>query len=343
MLAPDPRHEGWAHKPLSRFGLAGHHEAWAEELPLVLSLGFGTEKPSIGTLFSGSGIEASLILGESSEAEPKQRLTRCDMVASVAPGLTQFEIRPLSLDCSGVASDCFGRVATLTCPTTGNTRPSLNGEHDHGTAADGREKLLTEAAKRRCRSCCRRPHLDSKHSGKAHKPSHCSDSHDLTKTRRWHLGWRSSGFDSVRLAACPLETFNPVSQASTTTASDGALDGKQKPSTATTRKTTETTSARCAQRAVHTRIGRIQDQANHGKTNRRKWTIRNISGVDCTTRCNTRRSPSNAWLWEELETSSAKFWWQHSGTQLGNDLTKSTETEPFASFLKSGQRLESDL
>ena len=83
-----------------------------------------------------------------------------------------------------------------------------------------------------------------------HKPSHCSDSHDLTWTHRWHLAWRSSSSDSIRLAACPLETFDPVSKACTTTTSDGALDGEQKPSTVTTGKTTETTLACCAQRAV---------------------------------------------------------------------------------------------
>ena len=37
-----------------------------------------------------------------------------------------------------------------------------------------------------------------------------------------------------------------------------------------------------------------------------------------------------------LETSSAKFFWVHSGAQLCNSLTKDTETEPF--FYKIGQR-----
>ena len=32
------------------------------------------------------------------------------------------------------------------------------------------------------------------------------------------------------------------------------------------------------------------------------------------------------------------FFWVHSGTQLGNSLTKDTETEPLASFLRNGQR-----
>ena len=57
------------------------------------------------------------------------------MVASVAPGLTQFEFRLRSLDCSREASDCCGRVATLTSPSTGNIRSSLNGKYDHGMAA----------------------------------------------------------------------------------------------------------------------------------------------------------------------------------------------------------------
>ena len=43
-------------------------------------------------------------------------------------------------------------------------------------------------------------------------------------------------------------------------------------------------------------------------------------------------------LKDGLETSSAKFFWVHSGAQLGNILTKDTETKPFASFLRSGQR-----
>ena len=41
---------------------------------------------------------------------------------------------------------------------------------------------------------------------------------------------------------------------------------------------------------------------------------------------------------EGLETSSGKFFWVHSGAQLGNNLTKDTDTEPFASFLRNGQR-----
>ena len=41
---------------------------------------------------------------------------------------------------------------------------------------------------------------------------------------------------------------------------------------------------------------------------------------------------------EGLETSAAKFFWVYSGAQLGNSLTKDTETEPFASFLRNGQR-----
>ena len=44
-------------------------------------------------------------------------------------------------------------------------------------------------------------------------------------------------------------------------------------------------------------------------------------------------------LKEGLETSSTKFFfWVHSGAQLGNGPTKDTETEPFASSLKNGQR-----
>ena len=43
-------------------------------------------------------------------------------------------------------------------------------------------------------------------------------------------------------------------------------------------------------------------------------------------------------LKEGLETFAAKFFWVHSGAQLGNSLTKDTETEPFASFLRNGQR-----
>ena len=43
-------------------------------------------------------------------------------------------------------------------------------------------------------------------------------------------------------------------------------------------------------------------------------------------------------LKEGLETFAAKFSWVHSGAQLGNSLTKDTETEPFASFLRNGQR-----
>ena len=42
-------------------------------------------------------------------------------------------------------------------------------------------------------------------------------------------------------------------------------------------------------------------------------------------------------LKEGLETSSTKFFWVHSGAQLGNSLTKDTETEPLAS-LRNGQR-----
>ena len=42
-------------------------------------------------------------------------------------------------------------------------------------------------------------------------------------------------------------------------------------------------------------------------------------------------------LKEGLETSSAKFFWVQSGAQLGTNLTKHTETEPFAS-LRNGQR-----
>ena len=53
----------------------------------------------------------------------------------------------------------------------------------------------------------RRPVLDSERSGEAHRPSHCSESRDLTWTHRWPLGWRSSRFDSIRWAACPLEMF----------------------------------------------------------------------------------------------------------------------------------------
>ena len=43
-------------------------------------------------------------------------------------------------------------------------------------------------------------------------------------------------------------------------------------------------------------------------------------------------------LKEGLGTSSAKFFWVHSGAQLGNNLTKDTETKQFASFLKNGKR-----
>ena len=43
-------------------------------------------------------------------------------------------------------------------------------------------------------------------------------------------------------------------------------------------------------------------------------------------------------LGEGLGTSSAKFFGVHSGAQLGNNLTKDTETKQFASFLKNGQR-----
>ena len=43
-------------------------------------------------------------------------------------------------------------------------------------------------------------------------------------------------------------------------------------------------------------------------------------------------------LKEGLETSSTKFFWVHSGAQLGNSLTKDTETEPLVSFLRNGQR-----
>ena len=43
-------------------------------------------------------------------------------------------------------------------------------------------------------------------------------------------------------------------------------------------------------------------------------------------------------LKEGLDTSSTKFFWAHSGEQLGNMLTKDTEPEPFASFLRNGQR-----
>ena len=46
---------------------------------------------------------------------------------------------------------------------------------------------------------------------------------------------------------------------------------------------------------------------------------------------------------EGLETSSAKFFWVHSGGQLGNSLTKDTEMEPLASFLKEWATLEGDL
>ena len=43
-------------------------------------------------------------------------------------------------------------------------------------------------------------------------------------------------------------------------------------------------------------------------------------------------------LKEGLETSSTNFFWVHSRAQLGNNLTKDTETEPSASFLRNGQR-----
>ena len=87
-----------------------------------------TKGPSIGALFSKSGIEASLILGESSEA---------DLTWS-KPGLAQFEIRLHSLGCSGVASGSSGRMARLTCPSNGNIRFRLNGAYDRGVAAVGR-------------------------------------------------------------------------------------------------------------------------------------------------------------------------------------------------------------
>ena len=37
-----------------------------------------------------------------------------------------------------------------------------------------------------------------------------------------------------------------------------------------------------------------------------------------------------------LDTSSTKFCGVHSGAQLGNSLTKDTDPEPFASFLRNG-------
>ena len=43
-------------------------------------------------------------------------------------------------------------------------------------------------------------------------------------------------------------------------------------------------------------------------------------------------------LKEGLETSSTIFFGVHCGAQLGNSLTKDTETEPFASFLRNRQR-----
>ena len=48
-------------------------------------------------------------------------------------------------------------------------------------------------------------------------------------------------------------------------------------------------------------------------------------------------------LKEGLETSSAKNFWAHSGAQLGNCLTKHTETESFASFFEEWTALEGDL
>ena len=48
--------------------------------------------------------------------------------------------------------------------------------------------------------------------------------------------------------------------------------------------------------------------------------------------------------WKEgSETSSAKFFWVHSGAQPGNNLTKDTETEPFASFFEEWTTVEIDL
>ena len=43
-------------------------------------------------------------------------------------------------------------------------------------------------------------------------------------------------------------------------------------------------------------------------------------------------------LKEELESSSANLQCEHTGAQIGNSLTKDTETEPLASFLRKGQR-----
>ena len=59
-------------------------------------------------------------------------------------------------------------------------------------------------------------------------PSRCRDSNDRTWSHRWHQGCQCSGFGSIRLAAPPLETLDPVVKAGATTASDGALDGKGK-------------------------------------------------------------------------------------------------------------------
>ena len=141
-------------------------------------------------------------------------------------------------------------MATLTCPSTGNIRSSLS-EYGHGIAAVDRwEREASDCCGRaaslnlrdgvqaralrqftqsivvasmpawlstsspRLPTCGESPHAE------------CSDSRDLTWTHRWHQGWRSSSFDSIPLAACPLKTFDPASTASTTTASDGALYGK---------------------------------------------------------------------------------------------------------------------
>ena len=48
-------------------------------------------------------------------------------------------------------------------------------------------------------------------------------------------------------------------------------------------------------------------------------------------------------LKEGLETSSAQFFWVHRGAQLGNSLTKDTETELFASFFEKWTTLVGDL
>ena len=56
-----------------------------------------------------------------------------------------------------------------------------------------------------------------------------------------------------------------------------------------------------------------------------KWKVRRV-GIECLA------------LQEGLESSSTMLFWAHSGAQLGNSLTKDTETEPLPFFLRNGHR-----